>query len=371
MKQEQLLQAIGGVSEDMLMESEQKTHRSGKTVRRILMVAAVVVALAITAVASSGILTGILKAEENGSSASNLATGMSGFVYSDGYIYQGVPGYIYKCDTDGNIVKTYPLSDKLETPHYMFATDDAIVYVNGMGVKVEPEDETAPGREAFWGLRVQPKDGSEPYSICPDVEATHAYADGDQLYINNGGTMLSRVDLITYEQTDLLENVYSYFVDDTYIYAIQNNYGNDGDTNCYFRSRKDVIAFEQIPLPFDPNNIVADGEDLYICEWMNADDQEATGQRYRVNRVHNGEVTPLPVYSWFYQVLDGCVLYIDREDTYPLKRYNISTGETTVLMENVFEFSVLQERYICIDLFNEAPVILDWQTGESVQLKIN
>lgn len=371
MKKEQLLEAIGGVSEDMLLESEQRTRRSGKTVRRIVLVAAIVAALAVTAVASTGILTGILKAEENGTSASNLATGMGNFVYSDGYIYRGVPGYIYKCDPDGNIVKAYPLSDQLETPHHMFATADAIVYVNSMGLPVEPEDETAPNRESHWGLRVQLKDGSEPYSICPDVEATHAYADGDQLYINNGGTMLSRVDLVTMEQTDLLENVYSYFVDDTYIYAIQNNYGNNGDANCYFRSAKDVIAFEKIPLPFDPNNIVADGEDLYICEWMNQDDQKATGERYRVNRVHDGEVTPLPVYSWFYQVLDGCVLYIDRADTYPLKCYDLATGETTTLAENVFEFSVLEDRYICIVTFNEDPRIYDWQTGECVPLETN
>ena len=59
MKKEQLLEAIGGVSEDMLLESEQRTHRSGKTVRRIVLVAAIVAALAVTAVASTGILTGI------------------------------------------------------------------------------------------------------------------------------------------------------------------------------------------------------------------------------------------------------------------------------------------------------------------------
>lgn len=57
MKQEQLLQAIGGVSEDMLLESEQVTHRPGKTVRRFILVAAAVAALAITAVASTGIFS--------------------------------------------------------------------------------------------------------------------------------------------------------------------------------------------------------------------------------------------------------------------------------------------------------------------------
>lgn len=365
MKKEQLLDAIGGVDESLLMQTEQTTRHHSKPLGRLVLIAAIVAVLAITAAASTDFFTGLLRAEENGSSASNLSTGMAGFVYSDGYIYQGVPGYIYKCDTDGNILKTYPLSDKFETPHYMFATKDAIIYVNGMGIAVEPEDETAPNREEFWGLRVQPKDGSEPYSICSGVEATRAYADGDQLYVNNGGTMLSRVDMVTYEKIDLIENVYSYFVDEDYIYAIENT-----EEHCYFRSAKDTIAFERIELPFDPNNIVADGDDLYFCEWMNEDDQKATGERYRVNLVRDGETTQLPIYSWFYQVLDGCVLYIER-DTYLLQSYDLTTGEITTLAENVFEFTVLEDRYICIDRFNTDALMLDWQTGEYTQLATN
>lgn len=362
MKKEQLLDAIGGVDENLLIETEQTARRHSKPLKRLVLVAAIVTALVVTAMASTDFFTGLLSAKENGSSASNLSTGMAGFVYSDGYIYQGVPGYIYKCDTDGNILKTYPLTDKFETPHYMFATKDAIVYVNGMGLAVEPEDETAPNREEIWGLRVQPKDGSAPYSICPGVKATHAYADGDSLYFNNGGTMLSRVDLVTFEKTDLLGDVYSYFVDDTYIYAIQN-----GTDNWYFRSRKDTVSFEQIMLSFDPNNIVADGDDLYICEWVDEEEQKTLGEHYRVNLVRDGVTTQLPIYSWFYQVLDGCVLYIER-DTYFLKSYDVATGEVITLAENVFEFTVLDGRYICIDIFNDDPILYDWQTGEQTVL---
>lgn len=363
MKKEQLLDAIGYADEQFLMEAEQPvTGRSNFRIGRVALVAALVAVIAVTAMASTGLLAKLLPAKENGSSMANLATGMAGFVYSDGYIYQGVPGYIYKCDINGNVVKTYPLSDKLETPHYMFATEDAIVYVNGMGLPVEPVDETAPNREGIWGLRVQPKDGSAPYSICPGVEATHAYADGDLLYVNNGGTKLSRVNLVTFEQTDLMENVFSYYVDENYIYAIENT-----EEHCIFRSAKDTIAFEKIELSFDPNNIVADGEDLYICEWMSKDDQKATGERYRVNLVRDGVATRLPIYSWFYQILDGCVLYIER-DTYLLKKYEVATGQVTTIAENVFEFTVLEGRHVCITTFNDDPLIYDWQTGKTVVL---
>ena len=362
MNKQDLLDAIGGVDENLLMETEQCAQRRRKPLGRLVLVAAIVAILAGTAMASTDFFTGLLSAKENGSSASNLSTGMAGFVYSDGYVYQGVPGYIYKCDLAGNIVKTYPLSDKLETPFYMFATQDAIVYANNMGFKVEPEDETAPNREGIWGLRVQPKDGSAPYSICPGVEATHAYADGDLLYFNNGGTMLSRVNLVTMEVTDLMANVFSYYVDENYIYAIENT-----EEHCIFRSAKDTIAFEKIELSFDPNNIVADGDDLYICEWLCEDDQKDLGERYRVNLVRNGVTTHLPIYSWFYQVLDGYVLYIER-DSYFLKSYELATGEVTTIAENVFEFSVLEEHYICIVTFNDDPIIYDWQTGEKTVL---
>lgn len=365
MTKEHLLEAIGYVDEQLLIETEETPRRRSFRISRVVLVAAIVALLSVTVMASTGFFAGLLKAEENGSSVSNLATGMANFVYTEEGIYYGAPGLIYQCDFDGNVVKTYRLSDELETPHYMFATEDAIIYVNSMGLAVEPEDATAPNREEHWGLRVLPMDGSAPYSICPGMKVTSAYADGNQLYTTNGGTMLSRVDLVTLEKTDLLEDVYSYFVDDTYIYAVSN--GND---SWLYRSRKDDILFEKIALSFDPNKVVADGDDLYICEWIDKKEQEVIGHSYRVNLVRDGQTMALPIYSWFYQILDGFVLYREGE-THSLKCYNVSTGETTTLAENVFEFSVLEDRYICIDKFNENPVIYDWQSGSYSQIKIN
>lgn len=365
MKQEQLLEAIGSVSEDMLLETEQPVRRSVKGVRRAVLVAAIVVILAVTAAASTGMLTGLLKAEDNGSSAANLATGMGCFVYNDGYIYLGEPGYICKYDAHGKLLKTYPLRDRYETPLHLFATEDAIIYVNCLGVSVEPVSEDAPTREQFWSLCAQPKDGSKPETICADIAFTGAYADGDQLYATDGGAMLTRIDLVTMEKTELLENVSEYYVDDTYIYAVQSN-----DEKCYFRSPKDAIAFEKIELDFAPNKVVADGEDLYFCQWIEKKDRTDPDVCYQVNLVRDGVTTPLPINSWFYQILDGCVIYRET-DTYILKSYDLTTGETVDLQENVFEFSVLEDRYICIyKLYNEKPVLLDWQTGEVTQLSV-
>ena len=76
--------------------------------------------------------------------------------------------------------------------------------------------------------------------------------------------------------------------------------------------------------------------------------------------------TPLPIYTWFYQVLDGCILY--RDDNYELKSYDLETGKTEKLAKDVFDFSVLEGRYICIEQFNKAPIMLDWTTGDTVKL---
>jgi len=365
MKKEQLLEAIGYADDQFLMETENLPHRSRFRISRMVLVAAIISLLTVTAMASTGFFAGFLKAEDNGSSVSNLSTGTGNFAYAEDGIYYGVPGFIHKCDFNGNILKTYSLSDEWETPQYMFVTKDAVIYINIAGIKIDSMDKTVPSRDHFWGLRMQPKDGSEPVNICPGVVAISAYADGDQLYVTNGGTMLSRIDLVTLEQTELLENVNEYFVDENYIYAVQS-----GIDNCYYRSRKDVIGFEKIGLAFDPNKIIADGNDLYICQWLDNEEQKATGNRYQVNLVQDGETTALPVYSWLYQILDGSVLYLE-EKTYSLKCYQVSTGETTVLAENVFQFTVLEDRYICINSFNAKPLIYDWQTKSYSQININ
>ena len=90
---------------------------------------------------------------------------------------------------------------------------------------------------------------------------------------------------------------------------------------------------------------------------------------YRVNLLRDGESTALPVYSWFYQILGDCILYLD-DETAALKSYNINTAVETTLAENVFEFSVLQDRFVCIEPYNAEPMIYDWQTAQTVKINI-
>jgi len=339
MKQEKLLELIGGVDESLLMETEQTTRQSGKTIRRCMLLAAIVAALAVTAIAATERFAALEKGG-TGTAQQNTSTSVGTFVYSDGSIYYGSTGCIYRYDTQGKLLQEYPLESKRVTPFYLFATEDAIAYSGD-----------------FSGLTIMPKDGSETETIFQDVSMTAVHVEGTQLYTTDATRMLTRIDLVTREKTELMANVISYYVDDSYIYAIPK-----ARENCYYRSPKDAIAFERIELDFCPNKVIADGDSLYFCQWIEKDQREDPAQAYRVNRVQNGVTTQLPVYSWFYQVKDNCVLYRESE-TYMLKSYDLETGETEVLVTDVFEFEVLEDRYLCVDRFNQGIIILDMENS--------
>ena len=342
MKNTDLLEAIGLANEQYLHESEGTSKKRLHPIRWITLVAAVIAVFVFTAMAGTGILKGLLGVGKNGATVDNLSSGMGSFVYHEDSIYYGTFGKIYRYDMEGNVLNTYSLANDQEAPRYMFATEDAIVYVTD---------------GASRALTVQPRDGSEPYSVDLGAEITNAYADGRMLYTHCGGTDLCRIDLVTLEITELLQDVSSYYVDDTYIYAVQTR----GEREFY-RSPKDMIQFEPVMLDFVPNKVLADGESLYICRWMDADEQKETGNRYGISLIEGENRTDLPVYSWLYQVVEDRILYLE-EGTKALKYYDLKTKETGSLAENVFTFSVFADRYICIEGYNEAPKVYDMTTG--------
>jgi hypothetical protein len=98
-------------------------------------------------------------------------------------------GYDVVYDTAGNVLQEYPLESEYVTPHYLFAMEEAIVYADG-----------------YMGLNILPLDGGEPQTAFDDVGMTCVYVDGNQLYTTNRSDMLTRIDLLTGEKTELLEN---------------------------------------------------------------------------------------------------------------------------------------------------------------------
>ena len=274
-------------------------------------------------------------AGSTGTSMANSVMGQGNFAYSDGSVYYSAPGYIYCIDVQTGAVQMNVLENKYTHPFNLIATEDYIVY-----------------QKDYETVEIIRKDGSSTETIIyQGIYSTHLYADGMRLYTNSGTEMLRRIDLQTGEIHDLLPDVNTYYVDDTYIYATQTGMGN-----YFLRSRKDVIDFEKIQLSFYPIKIFADGEDLYFCEG-------GYGRSYKLIHYRNGVETRLPICAYDYQILDGHVIYRDETDSKLLKSFNLSTGETQVLCDTLFDFSILEGRYICSLCYGGAVEIYDWQNG--------
>ena len=265
-----------------------------------------------------------------GTTSANSSMSMGSFAYGDGKIYCSVPGAIVSYDLQTGDTQTMLLESEYHHPAHMFTTEYYVGYILSSNI-----------------MKVKPRDGGPESIVYQGVDSPRLYADGMTLYTTEG-----IIDLNTGDITDYgVDGIFSY-VDDTYIYLLPGE-----DENYFLRSRKDTLAFEKIQLDFYPIAVVGDGEALYFCKG-------GVGN-YNLFRWCDGEVTELPMQSYFYQVLDGHVLYLAEENTV-LKSYDLESGETAVVKENVFDFSVLEGRYVCMDMYNADAVILDWQTGETV-----
>lgn len=276
--------------------------------------------------------------EENGTSMANIVMGQGMFAYGDGRIYYGGSGCIYSIDPQTGEVESHVLTDKYSHPYYLFTTENYIGYVPAYDtLEILPIDANATERIVYQG-----------------ISSTNLYADGMQLYTNSGTEMLRRIDLQTGQITDLLPDVNTYYVDDTYIYATQTGMGN-----YFLRSRKDEIDFEKIELSFYPIKIFADGEDLYFCEGGYA-------RSYQLIHYRDGVETRLPFRAYDYQILDGHVIYRDLDTSGLIRSYDLRTGESEVLHDEMFDFSILEDRYICMLCYGGEVQVYDWQTGTVV-----
>ena len=326
MKGFQLLKAIGGVDEQLLMASEKHVPHISKR-----MVHAVVAAVLIIALSLSAVAVGI-GLQAKGNTVSNTLTGQGKYVYDRGYIYYGERGVIRQISLEDGSEKQITLQDKSDVPVYLFTSEDYLYYVDTYDRLV---------RIRF--------DGTESETVW-EGSFRRAYAEGSVLYSNDGES-LCVTDLNTGEVTVLLDNCREYYVDGDNIYALTGE-----KSNIILRSDKNTIGFEEISLSFYPSQIVADGEDLYIAKFLRKGN-------YQIVHYRDGVETPLPIGSWHYQVFDGCILYLEDQT---VKSYELATGRITQLRENVYQFSILEDRYICFDQCNAPTVILDWETGRIV-----
>ena len=277
--------------------------------------------------------------EESTNTSANVQTAMGRVAYRDGVFYAGTVGKILSYDTKTGKTYTYHLSNAYTDPKYMFVTENYLGFVSDYDM-----------------LQLLPlsKAGQE-IVVYEGIDSTYLSTDGKYLYALGDG--LRRIDLTTGDITRLSEEAVCYDVVDGKIYAVP------GDGQKYFlHGSADGDSMEQVKLSFYPIRVIADGEDLYLT---------AHGPQFGVVRYRDGKETKLPIRSYFFQILDGHIIYLDEEDRNIVKSYDLETGEIQVLQENVFEFAVADSRYVYFRLYNQDPVLLDWQTGEKTTLNMN
>lgn len=275
--------------------------------------------------------------DEGGNTSANIQMSQGRVAYRDGTLYFSGPGRVLSYELETGETDTYFLSYAYTHPSYLFVTENYLGYVSDYDMlEVLPLDKSAPETALYEG-----------------ISSINLFADGMDLYAQGDG--LRRINMSTGEVTALVDDVHSYYVGDRYVYVIQG----DGQKH-FLRAEKGSSEFERVELSFYPIRVIADGEDLYFCTG-------GEGTTYNMVHYRDGAETKLPINAYFYQILDGYVIYRDQNGaSNTIKSYNLETGEIQVLQENVFEFSVLEDRYVVFDVFNSDSIILDWQTGERV-----
>lgn len=277
----------------------------------------------------------------NGTTCANITMGNGRFAYRDGLLYMASPYGIYEYDvqTEDSIF----LSG--EIPAFsvsLIVTENHIGYLDYDG-----------------SIKAVTKDGKKTETIRKiDGGCTYFYIDGTTAYYEKNDNLYCQ-DLNNKKGNTitLVENIVNYYVSDDKIYAIVEDNGN----YMAVYSGKDSISFNKIELSFDPVAVLASGEDIYFSQY----------ETFQVICLADGQEIALPISSIYYQILDGYVIYLDEEtynnSCFTAKSYHLASGKETILCENVFDFCVLDNRYIAFwtwETVGERWAVYDWQTGK-------
>ena len=268
-----------------------------------------------------------------GTSCGNITMGSGDFAYGSDFIYIAAYTEIYEYDIQSGKTVVLPINDE-SVAGSIYLSQDEVFYsedFGGFGLYSMSKD----GKKKDSVFTVDGETGTDP--VTAD-SITKLFPDGEGVYYMNGvgGTLFHR-DLNSNVEIPLISGVNTYFVDGATLYVI----AKENNQWQLLQSPKDTIQFSSVPLSVEPIAVFAAGEDIYIAQKGN----------YQITRFANGEETLLPVCSTFFQVVGDKLLYSDSEEyeggCFPLKSYNLQTGEIQLLCENVYDFCVLEDRYIC------------------------
>lgn len=281
--------------------------------------------------------------DNSGTTCANVTMGNGKFAYQDEFIYFSEMDTIYEYDIQsGKVVR---LSYKgTSNPRSLLIATDYIGYADG-------------------GLKAITRDGKGSKTVFErDGNCIQFFTDGEvAYYIDYIEENLYQRNMQTGNETVLCDGILSYYVDNDYIYTVTKK----DDQRRLIRSKKETIEFKEMELSFEPITVYSCDRGVFMAQKGD----------YQIIRYEDGTETKLPIYGTFYQIIDNCVIYSDStaymNGCFPLKSYNLDTGDETLLCENVFDFCILENRYISCECITDLGTMFqyyDWQTGETVQM---
>lgn len=279
----------------------------------------------------------------NGTTCANVTMGNGRFAYRDGFLYMADLNGIYEYDMQTG--KGVYLSR--EMPGF---SNGLIVTENHIGYSDN-------------GLKIMSKDGKASETVFEKNDGClYLYIDGEEMFYLDAKQSLNQKDLAKNDfGACILEDVLTYHVTEEYIYAAIV----DGEKYSAVYSKRAPIEFREIKLSIEPIVVLSEGENLFFSE----------ASTYQITHYVNGNERKLPIHSLYYQILDGHLIYTDEntfeDNTFSVKAYNLESGDELVLCDSVFDFCILDNRYVAFWVWEEQGqhwAYYDWQTKEMKQI---
>lgn len=256
---------------------------------------------------------------DNGSTSNaNITMGNGKFAFDNDFIYFTDRLNIYEYDCLSN--NTISFNSKCDDVRSIYIQDEYVYF-------------------ACNGLQRITKDGKKQQTVfevdnCLQLIVEEQYA----YYLDSVDGNLFQYELKEKSENILANNVLSYFIDEECIYVV----AKIGKVPKLYVSSKEKIDLKEKVLSFMPISVVSKDDGLYLAE----------RETYQIVKFDDGEEERLPIYSTYYQVIDNKIVYLDSEtfenSCFSLVIYDEQTGQKKVICEEVYDFNILEDKYVCI-----------------------
>jgi len=255
----------------------------------------------------------------------NISMGLGRAAYDGENVYFLANDVVYSYNVNSNELEELQLQDETPVRTSMFVQDE-FIYYGSVGENS--------------GLKRISKDGTTAEQVM-DYEKgfQQIFIDEKNAYILESieGALVVK-DLQTGKEDELFSHVLSYFVDEEKVYVI----ARENDTPYLFVADKATLQFAKQELSFTPISNYVANEELYLAQQGD----------YQIVRINDGVEEKLPLYGTYYQVVDDKMIYLDSttffDSCFDLVFYDLKSGISEVICENVFDFALIDANYIYI-----------------------